>query len=31
MPMTIISGAHAVKGLRGEMILMERRIAMTRK
>jgi hypothetical protein len=31
MPITMIRGAHAVKGLIGEIILMERRIAITRK
>lgn len=31
MPMTMMSGAHAVKGFNGEMMSMESRMAMIRK
>lgn len=31
MPITIIKGAHAVNGLKGDITLIERRIAITKK
>jgi len=31
IPMTMMSGAHAVNGLMGEMMVIERRIAIMRK
>jgi hypothetical protein len=31
IPMTIINGAHAVKGFKGDITFIDRRIAITRK